>query len=387
VSEELRLPALEVRQSPKRVLYTFAVDAKRIPSFATVSRIRRPEQGGLQGYQRPEVLAHIEEIRNYVESASPMIPNAVVLSFDSRVRFEPYRGPHNDYTRMGEIVIPIDETAWEEDRPGFIVDGQQRLAAIRDASVDAFPICVSAFITDDVREQTEQFILVNSTKPLPRGLVYEILPETAALLPTLLQRRRLPALVLSHLNLNEGSPLKGKIHTVTNPGGIIKGSAILKMIENSLSDGVLYRLQEGGTDGGGTDAEAVLCVLFSFCRAVANVFAGVWELPPKRSRLMHSAGIVSLGFLMDAISERYRGDGVPTEAMFARDLKPLKPICRWADGYWDFGPGQQRKWNEVQNTTKDIQSLTNYLIVQYKTLVWSKAKAVRRHNQLSLGET
>jgi DGQHR domain-containing protein len=383
--EELRLPAIEVRQSPDRVLYTFAVDAKRVPSFATVSRIHRPEKGGLQGYQRPEVLSHIEEIRNYVESPSPMIPNAIVLSFDSRVRFEPGSGPANAYTRTGEIVIPIDEEAPEEERPGFVVDGQQRLAAIRDASVEAFPVCVSAFITDDVQAQTEQFILVNSTKPLPKGLIYELLPGTGALLPALLQRRRLPASLLTRLNLDEASPLKGRIQTVTNPGGIIKDNSILKMIENSLSDGMLYRLREGGADGG-PDTEAMLGVLFSFWRAVAKVFADIWDEPAKRSRLVHGAGVVSLGFLMDVISERYRSKGVPTEAMFAKDLKPLKAVCRWTDGYWEFGPGQQRKWNEVQNTTKDIQMLTNFLIVQYKALVWHRGPG-GRGGQMALGAT
>ncbi len=47
-------------------------------------------------------------------------------------------------------------------------------------------------------------------------------------------------------------------------------------------------------------------------------------------------------------------------------------VCRWTDGYWDFGPGQKRRWNEIQNTGKDIQLLSNYLLVQYKALVWNK---------------
>ena len=32
-----------------------------------------------------------------------------------------------------------------------------------------------------------------------------------------------------------------------------------------------------------------------------------------------------------------------------------------------------RKWNEIQNTHKDIQLLANYLLVQYKARVWNKA--------------
>ena len=39
---------------------------------------------------------------------------------------------------------------------------------------------------------------------------------------------------------------------------------------------------------------------------------------------------------------------------------------------WDFGPGDQRKWNEVQNTHRDIRTLANYLLVQYKALVWNQ---------------
>jgi DGQHR domain-containing protein len=369
---ELRLPAIEVTQAPKRTLYTFAVDGKMVHRFATISRVARSEGGELTGYQRPEVLSHIDEIRAYLESERPMIPNAIVLAFDSRVRFEPAtKGSSSAYSRAGELVIPVDDEVPSEQRPAFVVDGQQRLAAIRDAEIESFPICASAFITDDVSVQTEQFILVNSTKPLPKGLIYELLPSTDASLPSLLNKRKLPARILTILNTEVNSPLKGLIQTATNPGGIIKDNSILKMLENSLAEGLLYRLRvNSGTDELGL--EPLLGALYSFWRAVASVFGDAWGLPPKRSRLMHGAGIVSLGLLMDAIGERYRSKGEVTEAMFRKDLLPLKAVCRWVDGYWDFGPGQQRKWNEIQNTSKDVQLLANFLLVQYKALVWSQ---------------
>jgi Winged helix-turn helix len=79
----------------------------------------------------------------------------------------------------GVLVIPLDE----EERPGWIVDSQQRAAAIRDARVERFPIFLYAFITEEIAEQRAQFILVNSTKPLPKGLIHELLPATDAPLP------------------------------------------------------------------------------------------------------------------------------------------------------------------------------------------------------------
>jgi DGQHR domain-containing protein len=374
----LRIPAIELRQGTRK-LYTFAVDGKLIESVVTVSRITRTEGGELAGYQRPEVLSHIEEIRNYIESDAPMVPNAIVVAFDTRVSFVAAKGPQNSYSRTGELVIPVNPKWSMEERPGFVVDGQQRLAAIRDAQISSFPIVVSAFITDDVTVQTEQFILVNSTKPLPKGLIYELLPGTEAVLPTLLARRRVPAAMMMRLNRDRKSPLFEMVHTATNPDGIVKDNSILRMIENSLSDGVLYRIRQGMGDD--EDLEPMLGVLFTFWTAVKEVFASEWGLSPKKCRLLHGAGVVCLGFMMDAIADRYRSKGLPTKTQFVRDLTALAPVCRWSEGFWDFGPGRLRKWNEIQNTSKDIELLSNYLRLQYNSLVWSRTPQGR---QLSL---
>jgi len=365
---ELRLPALEIKQGPSRVLYSFAVDGKLLPNFATVSRIHRSEEQLIQGYQRPEVMSHISEIRNYIESEDPMIPNALVIAFDHRVRFEPSDvqpfGP--GYSRTGMLVIPIDESIPEDERPGWIVDGQQRAAALRDAQVNRFPICVTAFLTDDPREQREQFILVNSTKPLPKGLIYELLPTTEARLPSLLQRRRFPAFLLDRLNHEEDSPLRGMIQTPTNPAGFIKDNSILRLIENSETDGVIHRLARGKEN----EAVAnILAVIKNYFTAVAEVFEDAWGITPRRSRLMHGAGIVSMGLVMDAISDRFRRERLPSYEDFRSDLLPLRDVCRWTDGYWDFRP--PRKWNEIQNTSKDIKLLSDYLLSQYKERVWN----------------
>jgi DGQHR domain-containing protein len=367
---QLELPAIEIKQGKNRTFYSFAVDGKLLSQFATVSRIRRDGDDLVAGYQRPEVFSHIAEIRNYIESKDPLLPNAIVLAFDQRVKFLPNKGAHSDYSRWGTLVIPLPQPDDSGVMPGLIVDGQQRAAAIREARIDSFPICATAFIANDDREQREQFILVNSTKPLPKGLIYELLPTTEMKLPTLLQRRRFPAQILSRLNSDYESPLRGKIRTPTTPNGVVQDNSILKMLENSLSDGVLYRYREAASNE--HDIESMLTILKSFWAAAADVFPKAWGLPPAKSRLMHGAGIVAMGYLMDAIGERLRNSGALQENQFRQDLLPLVEVCRWTDGYWDFGPGVKRKWNEVQNTPRDIQMLANYLMVQYKGLVWSR---------------
>lgn len=367
----LRLPALEVRQGDGRVLYSFAVDGKELPSFAAVSRIRRDGDTQVEGYQRPEVLSHIASIRRYLESEAPMIPNALVVAFDKRVQFEPLHGASSvSYARPGTLLIPASGDLPDEDKPGWIVDGQQRSAAIRDARIDSFPVVVTAFITDSDQDQRSQFILVNSAKPLPKGLIYELLPTTSGALPVPLQARRFPAVLLARLNGQVKSPLYRKIRTPTTPEGIVKDNSILKMVENSLSDGALYSFRDPATGGG--DADKMMDLLMAFWAAVRDVFADAWDKPPRQSRLMHGVGIVSLGFIMDAIYDRYSRKRPAVEEDFAQDLRQLSEVCRWTSGFWDFGPGAQRRWNELQNTTRDIQLLTNYLLCEYKARVWTK---------------
>jgi DGQHR domain-containing protein len=402
--ETLALPAIAIRQGTKRELYAFAVDGKRLHDFAQISRLGRDHSENIAGYQRPEVLSHIAEIRNYLESEAPMLPNAIVVAFDSRVEFKPLPGNRSGNGPWhGHLLIKAG-TDEKLGKPGWIVDGQQRAAAIRDARLEEFSIFVTAFITESVAEQREQFILVNSTKPLPKGLIYELLPGTDVQLGTHLQRRRFPAYLLQRLNYDSLSPLHLAIQTPTNPfidftartsrgfqvtkpelrsdgslgvvnrhkktiQGYIKDNSILRMLENSLHDGALYRcrLQADGE----MDIERMLELLFNFWRSVAQVFDDAWSRPPTRSRLTHGVGIVSMGHLMDAIADRYRSKGIPTPDEFAADLAPLKASCSWTNGYWSFGGGNQRKWDELQNTSKDIQLVANFLLVQYKKLVWS----------------
>ncbi len=144
---EIRVPALAVRQG-KRLIYSFAVDGKTLPHFTTVSRVHRDDDQQLGGYQRPEALAHTATIKRYLE-ARMLLPNALVVAFDDRVKFEADSKPkRRGETAFGEIVIPVEEGLADEDKPGWIVDGQQRSAAIREARIKGFPVFVTAFIAD-----------------------------------------------------------------------------------------------------------------------------------------------------------------------------------------------------------------------------------------------
>jgi hypothetical protein len=86
---------------------------------------------------------------------------------------------------------------------------------------------------------------------------------------------------------------------------------------------------------------------------------------------MHGAGIAAMGFLMDAISDRFLPRRYPSRTEFLRDVVELTPSCRWTSGYWDF-PAIPRKWNDLQNTPRDVQLLTDFLLSEYEARVLRK---------------
>ncbi|MEX3078241.1 DGQHR domain-containing protein DpdB [Escherichia coli] len=365
---EYRVPALRIRQGEERQLYSLAIEGKQISKIAAISRIRRGEEN-LVGYQRPEVRNHIREIQRYIESKNPMIPNPVIIAFDKRVRFEPL----TDNGDMGHLVIPFSEDK-DFEKPGFIVDGQQRTAALRDAEIDSFMMPVSAFIANDAEEQREQFMLVNSTKPLPKTLLYELAPHTHGRLPSDLQMRKFPSLLTQRLNFGEG-PLAGRIKTATNPDGVIADNSMIKMIDASLREGALYRFRAPSTGLG--DEVKMVKLLNNFWSAVETVFTDDWDKKPRYSRLLHGVGILALGSLMDEIDQvhqDYKGEPgwteIPSYTRFVEELNRIKPLCAWSSGAWNFGTdidGQPivRKWNELQNLSKDISLVTDYLVTSY----------------------
>jgi DGQHR domain-containing protein len=219
------------------------------------------------------------------------------------------------------------------------------------------------FVTKDDSEQRAQFIRVNATKPLPKSLIYELLPATEGPLPTALMRRQLPSRIVERLNFDLDSPLRGMIQTPTSPDGLVKDNSILKVLESSISDGALYDYRDPATGDGDVDAMASL--LKNYWTAVRETFPEAWGLPPRKSRLMHGAGIVALGYVMDAMASPKIDPKSTTVSHFESGLQRLAPSCHWTSGEWDFGGGQTRKWNGIQNTSQDVHLLTSYLVSEY----------------------
>lgn len=354
------VPALQVHQNTGRTLWLFAVDGKRLDDIADVARATRADLGVLEGYQRGEVARHIASISAYIESDRSMIPNGLVIAFDSTVTFTPTGPPPGgdagSWCVPGTVTIPINPDG--SPRAGLIVDGQQRTAAIRAARVEQFPVSVVGFVPDDDDDQRAQFVLVNSTRPLPRSLIHELLPGIDAALPRALSAKRVPAALVERVNFDPRSPLCGRIKTPTNPYGYLSDTAFLNGLAASLTDGWLYALRD--PRDGTCDVDTAFEVLCLFWSAVRDVFPLAWDMRPDRSRLTHGAGIRALCAVADAIVDDYPcRDGLAGD--IAAGLRRIAGRCAWTSGSWEFADGTSLPWNGIENTGTHIAKLSRHL--------------------------
>jgi DGQHR domain-containing protein len=355
----ISLPCLRIEQSEGRYIYSFAVDGKDIQKIASISRIGRDESGKLEGYQRPEILTHIADIRRYLEQAHAVLPNALIIAFNQKLVFKAVDSGDGS-TMLGHIEVPIGS----ETKAGWVVDGQQRLAALRQMSGRSITVPVTAIESLGVEDEREQFVLINNTRPLPKSLVYELLPSLGDSIPPKFRLRQAAYKVLEILATDPDSPFFERIKTTTSihlPTANIKDVSVLRMIENSVDNGVLARATQ--------TAKPQAKLLIQYWDAVKEVFPEAWTLSPRESRLTHGAGIISMGYLMDAIAFRLKqSDRILATHNFRTELELIAPELAWTEGSWELGPGVSIPWKEIQNTGRHIDLVTNYLIRRYRTV-------------------
>jgi DGQHR domain-containing protein len=357
---KIEFSAAYAQQSPEHCVLTFAATAKQVLSFSTIERITCDQEGEVSGFQRPQVASHIREIKDYLSKPDAVLPNAIVVAFIDKVEVKA--------AKNGICKIIIDTS---DGPPGLVVDGQQRLSALSQTGRDDFQLFVSVLICKTEEELRRQFVLINNTKPLPKSLIYELLPTVDGL-PDRMQSRSVAAELTSKLNYLGYSSLKGMIYQHTNPAGVIRDTAVQKVMMNSLTDGIMRELvkQPHGK-------QKCVRLTSEFYKAVQMVFPDDWKgHTPKTSRLVHGAGIQALGYVMETLAVL---EGARTWEEFAEHLGCLRGQTAWTSGTWDFGDGDTRHWKAINVTGRDIMTLAKHL----DAIVIANLRA-KRNQQLKL---
>ena len=371
----LTLRALRIEQTAGYPLYLFSLTASEILQIADISRVSRDQSGDLIGYQRPEVRQHIQEIVDYLDGDQVIFPNPIIVALPSTVKFTSGRGPTvgDGTTTQGKLEIPLPLNG--EPKAGWIVDGQQRTLALARAKRQDLCVPVNAFVTDSIDIQRDQFLRINNAKPLPRGLVTELLPTISSPPPARLALRRMPSALCDLFNSDEQSPFRGLIKRSSTDKelrrqAVVTDTSIVKMLEESLTSpsGCLFPFRN--MTSGETDFAGIWQVLLVYWSAVRTTFPDAWGKPPTQRRLMHGAGIRAMGRLMDRVMATIDPRNKAAAEQVLEDLALVSPRCHWTAGTWE---GLDMRWNDIQNVPRHTNELSSYLI-----RVYVQAKAAQR---------
>ena len=357
--------ALRIEQRKDIPVYVFGVEGRLVHQLATVSYANRTEDGALVGYQRAKVTTHINDILSYLSQGTPLLPNAIVVAFDDRIKFAPLNGNlRSEWGTFGKLEIPLPKN-FAETKAGWIVDGQQRVTALSKLKPGAaFPVVVIGFQSSSPTIQREQFLLVNKTKPLPRDLLNEILPEVTSPLSKDLTFKQVSSKVVTLLRFSKESPFYQRIRGLGAESDThnISQASLLSVIQTSIrKKGALFDYVNSKDNH--FDTKGMARVVSVFFEGVRRTWPDAWEGNPKTSRLVHGVGIFALGHLMDRIMQEVDIESVKSTSMVANRLERLRRRCAWTSGRW---PVLNCAWNELQNTSQDKTRLTEYLLKEYR---------------------
>ncbi len=354
-----RYTAVRASQAPGKYVFSFAANPKDVLTFATVDGVKRNGDGSLGGFQRHQIAPHIKEIRAYLSRDDALLPNAVVVAFIDGARV----------TERQDGLVDVEIDVDKDSPPGFVVDGQQRLTALSGMNKPGFQVFVSALVCEDYNELRQQFVLINNTRPLPKALIYELLPTIDGL-PERFSKRSFAARMVEKLNYTraEEPVFYGRIHQHTNARGKLSDLAVQRLVMDSADQGAIREFFAESslmtTDSMKIVEERAFELIHTFFSAVKEVYGHAWnDMTPKTSRLVHGAGLVAMGYVMETL---YAHAGRVDRDEFVKGLKLIAPKCAWVAGRWTFSKDDQRPWNGIQNTSTDIDLLANYLVRELK---------------------
>lgn len=355
----MKFNAIVPHQAKTAKVAFFVATVEQVARIARIDRLSRTEDGKPSGFQRPQIASHIREIGDYLQKDEAILANPIVIGFVDGASIRKLK------SGLCELTVDIGRGA-----PGWIVDGQQRFSALTEINRPKFEIPVSVFICQTQEELRRQFILINNTKPLSKGLIYELLPNVSGL-PTRYESRTEAAKLVEILNYRRGSSLRGMIHGQTNPHGVIRDTLVQRLLMNSLSDGALrlFHGDERQLHSKGVD------FISEYFHAVKHVYRDAWDdHTAKTSRLLHGVGITSMGFVMEYL---HAAIGATKREDFISPLTALKAATAWTEGEWNLGT-ERRRWNGLQNVSADWKLLTFYLVQKAKEATEGPASARNR---------
>jgi len=306
------------------------------------------------GIQRELSKARVSEIQQYVETQDASFPTAVLLAVSSdQARFDEDSG--------SMMIVRHSKSA-------KIIDGQHRIAGLRNYSGSSFQVNVAIFIDMDIQDQAMVFATINlkQTK-VNKSLAYDLYEFTTSRSP-----QKSCHDIVRFLNYRQNSPFKDKIkmlglgreptETITQATFVDRLLRFIskdpmddrdrgkrdKRLEraqgNQLRRQIFRNLFIAGEDG------KITVILWNFFLAVARKWPRAWEEVQQGNILNRTTGF---GALMRFLRVSYLSMDSPGSVILVDNYQPifdkiaLPDMSFTPDTYLPGSTGEKRLYEEL----------------------------------------
>lgn len=297
---ELSVDAVVLRQHSVP-LYLFSMNSGLLNRVAYVTPRSHdaPEE-----IQRLVKKSHVRDIADYLEQPGTLLPTAIILSLEDDVKVL-----DTAYPNRKTIVFPSDEGKY-----AYILDGQHRMRAFSETSID-FDLPVVALHGADDQTRVKVFADVNGTQEqVDKGHIVALYFQIGGLST---EDSALMA-VIEQLNSMTDSPLKGMVRMLPDDKKGVKNHILMRFLRPAVH-GVA-----GGLIAKPTDQQAV--ILKEYLKGVQGVWPQAWDR--KGFVLSESAGLEVMLGVFPAVKHRvdlHHGKNY-TRDTFRDALRPLEGI-------------------------------------------------------------
>lgn len=307
---------LKIRQSSvQRDLFVFTVDGKTIADQLGVRRMKW-HKGDFksEGFQRPLDLKRVDEIAAYL-GQNPTLPNALVVAFEpGTLNFESLPNQADKYCQFGTITLKgkmakidgNDQPLPENDRIGYVIDGQHRLRAIEHSTLakGEFNVVISAFHDVPTKFQLEQFYALNQTVPISAGQLALLRREIGYALPPKEAYKKAISDVCKTLQNYPESPFTPEKYVGAPPvlRGPLNISVVERMIEYAIKVTMLrFKWHQDASQIPPVNLDYVAKALYVYWKGVSEVFSDYWGKKQKDQRLFCAIGIYAMIRFFDIV--------------------------------------------------------------------------------------
>ena len=288
-----------------------------------IHRFRTAEKINKIGVQRQKHIKWVEELKEGLKSSKAEMWSTAIVYFD---KDETEYVKLRDYEdrEIGVLIINYDGHVYDADKPGWILDGQQRMWALEHIAVNSnnpeslqligpVTIAIGEYDNTDETDKIDfirrTFAITNSTQNLPQNFRNELMATLTESSQEMLtkkdKKKTLVASIVEQLNIDDDSPFNSLIDML-NPGlprkqGEKISNGAMNYIIRELLNYEAFNKEDLPIPKMDKRFKFNIELIKDFFNAIKYVFSEEWQKPIEESRIRSRLVLTSFASLISKI--------------------------------------------------------------------------------------